>query len=58
MTREEFIKKYEDDCSYYFDGYYSCCIDDFLTDIYNDFKAELRAKDEEIERLKEHITHL
>ena len=52
MTREEFIKKYKNDCRYYFDGYYSDCIDDFLTNIYNDHEAQLKAKDEEIIALK------
>lgn len=42
MTREEFIKKYKNDCRYYFDGYYSGCIDDFLTKIYNDHEAQLK----------------
>ncbi|NCB03547.1 MAG: hypothetical protein EOM67_15555 [Spirochaetia bacterium] len=55
MTREEFIKKYKNDWLYYFDGYYSACIDDFLTNIYNDHEAQLKAKDEEIERLEEII---
>ena len=50
MTREEFIKKYKNDCRYYFDGYYSDCIDDFLTNIFNDHETQLKAKDEEIER--------
>ena len=39
MTMEEFIKKYKNDCRYYFDGYYSDCIEDFLTNIYNDHEA-------------------
>ena len=53
MTREEFIKKYKNDCRYYFDGYYSDCIDDFLTNIYNDHEAQLKAKDERIKELEE-----
>ena len=52
MTRKEFIKKYKNDCRYYFDGYYRDCIDDFLTNIYNDNEAQLKAKDEEIKVLK------
>ena len=56
MTREEFIKKYKNDCRYYFDGYYSDCIDDFLTNIYNDHEAQLKAKDEEIERLEDQLS--
>ena len=74
MTREEFIKKYKNDCRYYFDGYYSDCIDDFLTNIYNDHEAqlklasdvystdkmhmyqELKAKDEEIKKLKAQLS--
>ena len=50
MTREEFIKKYKNDCLYYFDGYYSDCIDDFLTNIYNDHEAQLKAKESDLER--------
>ena len=50
MTREEFIKKYKNDCRYYFDGYYSDCIDDFLTNIYNDHEAQLKAKESDLER--------
>ena len=30
----------------------------FIDQIYNDHEEQLKAKDEEIERLKEHITHL
>ena len=51
MTREEFIKKYKNDCHYYFDGYYRDCIDDFLTNIYNEHEAQLKAKDIAIELL-------
>ena len=29
-----------------------------INEIFNDHEAQLNAKDEEIERLKEHITHL
>ena len=29
-----------------------------IDQIFNDHEAQLKAKDEEIERLKEHITHL
>ena len=50
MTREEFIKKYKNDCCYYFDGYYRDCIDDFLTNIYNDHEAQLKAKESDLER--------
>ena len=50
MTREKFIKKYKNDCRYYFDGYYSDCIDDFLTNIYNDHEAQLKAKESDLER--------
>ena len=53
MTREEFIKKYKNDCRYYFDGYYSDCIDDFLTNIYNDHEAQLKAKNEHLKEFKE-----
>lgn len=53
MPREEFIKKYKNDCRYYFDGYYIGCIDDFLTNIYNDHEAQLKAKDERIKELEE-----
>ena len=56
MKREEFIKKYKNDCLYYFDGYYSDCIDDFLTNIYNDHEAQLKAKDEHIKELEEAMT--
>ena len=58
MTREQFIKKYKNDCHYYFDGYYSDCIDDFLTNIYNDHEAQLKSKDEEIDRTKSYIEKL
>lgn len=50
MTRKEFIKKYKNDCRYYFDGYYRDCIDDFLTNIYNDHEAQLKAKESDLER--------
>ena len=50
MTREEFIKKYKNDCSYYFDSYYRDCIDDFLTNIYNYHEAQLKAKENDLER--------
>ena len=53
MTREEFIKKYKNDCRYYFDVYYSDCIDESLTNIYNDHEAQLKAKDERIKELEE-----
>ena len=55
MTREEFIKKYKNDCRYYFDGYYRDCVEYFLTKIYSDHEAEIKAKDKKIERLKELI---
>ena len=58
MTREEFIKKYKNDCRYYFDGYYSDCIDDFLTNIYNDHEAQLKAKDKRIAELEKNNTNL
>lgn len=52
MTRKEFIKKYKNDCRYYFDGYYRDCIDDFLTNIYNDHEAQLKVKDKRIAELE------
>ena len=55
MTREEFIKKYKNDCRYYFDGYYSDCIDDFLTNIYNDHEAQLKAKENHIVELNKMV---
>ena len=59
MTLENFIDKYKKDCNYYFDGYYSPCVDDFLTKIYSEHTVEfnevVKAKDEEIERLKDEL---
>ena len=55
MTREEFIKKYKNDCSYYFDGYYSDCIDDFLTNIYDEHEAQLKVKENHIVELNKMV---
>ena len=51
LTREQFVKKYEPDCNYYFDGYYNGCEIEFLNEIYDSFEEAMKAKDEEIERL-------
>lgn len=53
MKKEDFIRKHDDACCYYFDGYYSSCIEDFLGEIYDDFEAEIKAKEERIKELKE-----
>ena len=44
MTREEFIAKYERECSYYFDGYYAPCIQEFLNQIYDNFEEAMKPK--------------
>ena len=44
MTREEFIAKYERECSYYFDGYYAPCIQEFLNQIYDNFEEAMKHK--------------
>ena len=44
MTREEFIAKYEMECSYYFDGYYAPCIQEFLNQIYDNFEKDMKPK--------------
>ena len=55
LTREQFVKKYKPDCNYYFDGYYNGCEIEFLNKIYDSFEEAMKAKDEEIERLKKAI---
>ena len=53
MKKEDFIRKHDDACCYYFDGYYSSCIEEFLGEIYDDFEAEIKAKEERIKELEE-----
>lgn len=37
---------------------YGDFVENIIDQIYDDHEAQIKAKDEEIERLKEHITHL
>ena len=61
MTREEATRKIRMTPEYHYDGVYSHTetnVYEIIDQIFNDHEAQLKAKDEEIERLKVEISQM